>query len=171
MSDFDAELVLGKIFERVIETKMKVGQMYNQFARMFSHVPEVNDFWKKMNLNQVAHADWLKETKESLSREQILSLPEVELVLKTHSIRNLFDKHSKKEIGTLHDAYEVAHEIESSDVNDLFKILTNEFISSEKKREFILDAIDKQQEQIKYFPEQFEGGMKKIKANGAENRS
>jgi hypothetical protein len=63
MSDFDAELVLGKIFETAIETKMKVGQMYGQFARMFSHVPEVNDFWKKMNLNQVAHADWLKETK------------------------------------------------------------------------------------------------------------
>ena len=166
-SDFDAELVLGKIFERAIETKMKVGQMYNQFAQMFSHVPEANDFWKKMNLNLVAHADWLKETKESLSKEEVLSLPEVDLVLKIHSIRNLFDRSSRKEVGNLHDAYEIANEIESSDINDLFKILTNEFIYSDRKREFILDAIEKHRAQIQIFPEKFSGGMKEIKANGA----
>ena len=49
MSDSNTELVLGKIFESAIETKRKVGQIYQQFADLFSHVPEVGDFWKKMN--------------------------------------------------------------------------------------------------------------------------
>ena len=161
--DPDSELVLGKIFERAIETKKRVGQIYRQFARLFSHMPEVEDFWRKMNINQITHADWLKEIKESLTDEQILSLPEVELVLKTHSIKNLFDKHSKKGIGNLHDAYEVAHEIESSEVNNLFKMLSREFISSEKKKKFILAQIEEHQRQIMYFPEKFENGMKEIK--------
>ena len=91
MSGSDSELVLGKIFERAIETKRRVGQIYRQFARLFSHIPEVEDFWRKMNINQVTHADWLKEIKDSLSEEQILSLPQVDLVLKTHAIKNLFE--------------------------------------------------------------------------------
>ncbi len=166
MSDPDSELVLGKIFEKAIETKKRVGQIYRQFARLFSHIPEVEDFWRKMNINQITHADWLKEIKESLSEEQILSLPQVELVLKTHAIKDLFEKHSKKEIGNLHDAYEVAHEIESSEVNSLFKMLSNEFISSEKKKKFILAEIDEHRRQIMNLPEKFEGGMKEIKIGG-----
>jgi len=168
MSDSNAELVLGKIFESAIETKRKVGQMYQQFAELFSHVPEVEDFWKKMNLNQITHADWLEETKESLSEEEILSLPEVELVLKTHSIKNLFDKHSDKEIGTLHDAYEIAHEFESSEVNDLFRILSSQYISSEEKKKIILDAIDQHKQQIMDLFKKFEGGMTEIKVAGVE---
>jgi hypothetical protein len=166
MSGPDSELVLGKIFEKAIETKKRVGQIYRQFARLFSHVPEVEDFWRKMNINQITHADWLKEIKESLSEEQILSLPQVELVLKTHAIKNLFDEHSKREIGNLHDAYEVAHEIESSEVNNLFKMLSSEFISSEKKKTFILAEIDEHRRQIMNLPERFEGGMREIKVGG-----
>jgi hypothetical protein len=167
MSDVDAELVLGKIFESAIETKRKVGQMYQQFAELFSHVPEVEDFWRKMNLNQITHADWLQETKESLSEDQILSLPEVELVLKTHAIRNLFEKHSEKEIGTLHDAYLIAHELESSDVNDLFKTLSSQYISSEEKRNLVLDTIEEHRKQIKDLSKKFEDNMTEIKAAGA----
>jgi len=168
MSDSNAELVLGKIFESAIETKRKVGQMYQQFAELFSHIPEVEDFWKKMNINQITHADWLEETKESLSEEQILSLPEVELVLKTHSIRNLFDKHSETKIGNLHDAYQIAHEFESSEVNDLFKTLSSEYISSEEKKKIVLDAIDQHRQQIMYLFKKFEDGMTEIKVAGVE---
>ncbi len=163
MLDSNAELVLGKIFESAIETKRKVGQIYQQFAELFSHVPEVEDFWRKMNLNQITHADWLEETKESLSEEEILSLPEVELVLKTHSIRNLFDKHSDKEIGTLHDAYQIAHEFESSEVNNLFKILSSQYISSEKKKKFILDEIEQHSQQIMDLSNRFADVMTEIK--------
>jgi len=168
MPDPGAEIVLGKIFERAIETKREVGQIYLRFAGLFSHVPEVEDFWKKMNLNQMAHADWLKEIKESLTEEQILSLPEVEIVLKMHSIHKLFDKHLNKEIDNLHDAYQVAHEIEFSEVNDLFRILSSEFVSSREKKALILDAMSQYQKQIMNFPSKFQNGMemKKIKADG-----
>ena len=166
MPDPDSELVLGKIFERAIETKKRVGQIYRQFARLFSHIPEVEDFWRRMNINQITHADWLKEIKDSLTEEQILSLPQVELVLKTHAIKNLFDEHSKREIGDLHDAYEVAHEIESSEVNNLLKMLSSEFISSEKKKNFILAEIDEHRRQIMNLPEKYQGGMREIKIEG-----
>jgi hypothetical protein len=165
MSDVDAELVLGKIFESAIETKRKVGQLYQQFADLFSHVPEVQDFWRKMNLNQITHADWLQETKESLSEDQILSLPEVELVLKTHSIRNLFDRHSEKEISTLLDAYEIAHEFELSEVNELFRILSRQYISCEEKKNLVLDTMEKHKQEIIDLAKRFASGMIKIKAN------
>ncbi len=166
MPDSNSELVIGKILERAIETKEKVGQIYLRFAEMFSHVPEVEDFWKRMNFNQTTHADWLKEIKESLTEEQILSLPEVEWVLKTHSIKSLFDKHSGKEIYNLHDAYEIAHEIEFSEVNDLCKMLSSEFISSEEKKNIILTAIDIHRQQIMDLPGKFDNGtsMKDIKS-------
>lgn len=166
MTDSNSELVLGKILERAIESKEKVGQIYRRFAELFSHLPEVEDFWNKMSLNQITHADWLKEIKESMTEEQILSLPEVELVLKTHSIRSLFNKHSDKEIDNLHDAYKIAHEFEFSEVNDLFKILSSELISSQKKKDFILAEIDEHRKQIKNLPEKFKTGMEEIKAEG-----
>lgn len=166
MSDSNTELVLGKIFEHAIETKRKVGQIYQKFAELFSHIPEVENFWRKMNMNQITHADWLEETKESLSEEEILSLPEVELVLKTHSIRNLFDKHSEKEIGTLHDAYEIAHELELSEVNELFRVLSSQYISSEEKKNLVLDTIEEHKQQIIDLAKRFEDGMTKIKVAG-----
>jgi pterin-4a-carbinolamine dehydratase len=173
MPGLNSELVLGKILERAIDTKKKVGQIYLRFAELFSHVPEVENFWKRMNFNQTTHADWLKEIKESLTEEQILSLPEVEWVLKTHSIKNLFDKHSAKEIDNLHDAYLIAHEIEFSEVNELFKMLSNEFISSEEKRNIILNAIDIHQQQIMDLPGKFNNGtmMKDIKVEDSREPS
>jgi hypothetical protein len=167
MSDSNTELVLGKIFESTIETKRKVGQIYKQFAELFSHIPEVENFWRKMNLNQITHADWLEETKESLSEEEILSLPEVELVLKTHSIRNLFDKHSEKEISTLLDAYEIAHELELSEVNELFRILSSQYISCEEKKNLVLDTIEKHRQEIVDLAKRFASGMTEIKAVGS----
>lgn len=166
MPDSNSELILGKILEKAIETKEKVGQIYLRFAELFSHIPEIGDFWKKMNFNQSTHADWLKEIKESLSEEQILSLPEVEWVLKTHAIKSLFDKHSGREIDNLHDAYEIAYEIEFSEVNDLFKMLSNEFIPSEEKKNIILTAIDVHKQQIMDLYEKFDDRslMKDIKA-------
>lgn len=164
MTGSNYELVLGKILERAIESKEKVGQIYRRFAELFSHLPEIEDFWKKMSLNQITHADWLKEIRESMTEEQILSLPEVELVLKTHSIRNLFNKHSDKEIDNLHDAYKIAHELEFSEVNDLFKILSSELISSQKKKDFILAEIDEHRRHILTLPERFEDEMTEIKA-------
>jgi regulator of RNase E activity RraB len=166
MPDSNSELVLGKILERAIETKEKVGQIYLRFAELFSHIPEIEEFWKRMNFNQSTHADWLKEIKESLTEEQILSLPEVEWVLKTHSIKSLFDKHSGKEIDNLHDAYEIAYEIEFSEVNDLFKMLSSEFISSEEKKNIILTAIDVHKQQIMNLLEKFDdiALMKDVKA-------
>ena len=155
MTDSNSELVLGKILERAIESKEKVGQIYRRFADLFSHLPEIEDFWNKMSLNQITHADWLKEIKESMTEEQILSLPEVELVLKTHSIRSLFDSQLEKEISSLDDAYKIAHEIEFSEVNDLCKILSSELISSEKKKDFILAEIDEHRQQIKNLPGKF----------------
>lgn len=167
MVDPNSELVLGKIFEKAIETKRRVGQIYRQFARLFSHIPEVEDFWRKMNINQITHADWLKETKESLTKEQILSLPEVDLVLKIHSIKSLFERHAEKAVENLLDAYEIAHEIEFSEVNDLFKMLSKDFISSEEKKNLILDEIDEHSKQIKYLPEKFDNGtMKGIRVYG-----
>ncbi len=163
----NSELVLGKILEKAIESKKKVSVIYERFAELFSHVPEIKDFWNKMKLKQMAHADWLEEIKESLTEEQILSLPEVEFVLKTHSINNLFDEQSEKEIYNLHDAFKIAHEIEFSEVNDLFKMLSREYISSEKKKNFILAEIDEHRQHIMTLPEKFRDGMlmKEIKVD------
>lgn len=155
MFGINTELNIGKIFEKAIEIEKSAGRIYERFAKLFSDFPKIASFWKGMNKDELDHAEWLAEIKESLSEEQLLSPPNYELILKTENVKFLLNRNSAKAIENLDEAYEIAHEIESSEVNNLFRLLTSKFISSEDRKKILLSEINEHQQKIMDFSKNF----------------
>ena len=155
MVESSSESTTGKLFESAIEIEKTAGRIYERYAELFSDYPKIVAFWKGMNTDELGHAKWLSEIKESLTEKQLLSTPNYELTLKAETVKSLLNKNSAKKIDNLDEAYEMAHEIESSEVNNLFRLLTNQFISSVDRKNFLFSEINEHQQKIMDFPKNF----------------
>ena len=155
MSEPSFESSFNEIFKSAVEIEKTAGEIYEKFAELFSDFPKIADFWKRMNKDESDHAKWLLEIKDSLSEEQLLSSPDHELILKVQSIKKLLNKHSTKKIHNLDDAYELTNDIEFSGVNNLFRLFTHKFVSSEDKKKFTLSEVTQHQLKIMDFQKNF----------------
>ncbi len=169
MSDTNPNTSFDEIFQSAIEIEKKAGKIYERFAELFSNFPKTVGFWKGMNQDELDHAKWLSEIKESLSEEELSSYPDYDFILKVHSIKKSLEEYSKKKIENLDDAYELANDIESSEINNLFRLLAHKFISSEEKRRFILSEINEHQLKIMDFPKNFGDRILREEIKAEEN--
>ncbi len=171
MSDLSRKTTFEEIFENAIEIEKTAGQMYEKFAELFSDFPKAVYFWKGMKKDESDHAKWLIEIKESLSDKKLSSSPDYDMILKIHQINSLLDKYSSKKVENLDEAYELSHEIESSEVNNLFMLLANKFISSEDRKKLLLSEINDHQQKIVDFPKIFGDKIIRKEIKAKENES
>lgn len=173
MFGINSGLHISNIFDKAIEIEKKTGRIYERFAELFSDFPKIADFWKGMNKDELNHAEWLSEIKETLLEKQLLSTPNYELILKVENVKFLLNKNSAKKTNNLDEAYKIAIEIETSQENYLFGLLTNSFVSSEKRKKFLLSEIDKHQQKIMDFPKNFgdKNSRRKIEAKEENENS
>jgi rubrerythrin len=169
MADVRPNTTFEEIFENAIEIEKSAGRLYVKFAKMFSSFPKATEFWKGMKKDELDHAKWLIEMKESLSDKELSSYPDYDLILKVHHINKLLEKYSAKKIENLDDAYELANDIESSEVNNLFSLLAHRFIPSEEKRKFLLSEITEHQMKIMDFPKNFGDRILRREIKAEEN--
>ena len=71
MSDLSPKTTFEEILENAIEIEKSAGRLYVKFAKMFSSFPKAAEFWKEMNKDELDHAKWLIEIKESLSDKEL----------------------------------------------------------------------------------------------------
>ena len=164
-----SESTIGKVFENAIEIEKTAGHIYERFTNLFSGIPEVADFWKGLTKDESDHAKWLLEIKESLSEEQLLSTPDYELILKAETVKSLLNKNLTREIDNLDAAYEMAHDIESSEVNNLFKLLSGKYVSSEDRKKFLFSEINEHQQKLLDFPEKYKDRILRKEIKAEEN--
>lgn len=161
MPDKKSELTLSDILSKAINIEKTAEEMYKNFAELFSDFKEISDFWNGMSNDELNHAKWLSKIKESLSEQELISVPENNSSIITDNINILLSKNSAKKINNLDDAYELAHELEYSEVNNLFRLLMNNYLASEERKKFIFSEIKEHLEKIMNFPKYF--GDKKLR--------
>jgi rubrerythrin len=169
MSDTDPDISFDKIFQSAIEIEKAAALLYERYAELFSDFPKIADFWKRMREDELDHAKWLSEIKESLPEEVLSSSPDYDIILKVHNINRSLDEYSAKKIENLDDAYELANDIESSEVNNLFSLLAHKFISSEERKKFLLSEINEHQQKIMDFPKNFGDRILRREIKAEEN--
>ena len=158
-------LTIGKIFEKAIKIEKTARRIYKRFAELFFGFPKIASFWEEMSKDELSHAKWLSEIRESLSEEQLLARPNHELILKSENVLCLLNRNAAKKTHNLDEAYEVACKIESSEMNYLFGLLTEKAISLGDKKDSLLLEINDHHRKITNFPEKFgdKTARKKIK--------
>lgn len=116
---------LADVMDLTISWEETLRDLYAGFARGFASHPKVARFWQSMAIAESTHASLLRKTREALS-PIILAGPMDDRHTEAFEAAELLMTHiSPAGIDTLEDAYELAHEIEGSEVNVLFCLLTS----------------------------------------------
>jgi len=146
---------VGGIIQSAIEAENSAHEIYLQLSKIFAHVPDVSKFWQNLAYDEAKHAHTLKKVQMSLSDEQLATAADQQLMDSVTSITFLLNKISLGTVETLDDAYEIAHEIEYSEVNHIFKCLAGHFITREDKKRILLHQIVEHQQKLTDFTENF----------------
>lgn len=151
----DFEQTIENLFKLAIKSEWNARRLYIQLSRMFAHVSEVSTFWFKLCDDEEQHARILEQIRDSLKNEQLLQKADRKLLENIRNILSNLNDISIDQIKTLDDAYEIAHDIESSEVNNVFKILATEFVSEKTRREAIISQLGYHIEKLMKFNENF----------------
>lgn len=130
--------------------------IYLQFERMFAADPIVAAFWQRYAAEERGHARWVESLLAKLP-EETRSAPADSEMLETacHMIATPLDK-ALAEIETLEDAYQLAHELESSEVNTIFEFLLTMFASDPQATQFAHNQLSDHATRLtEEFPERY----------------
>ena len=149
------EKTIERLFEHQIEIEYKAADIYKRFSKLFSHVSELPAFWQGLHDDEIQHAITLQNVRKSLTPEQLLSYSTKEMWHDIMIIQQMFSKDLVGSINTLDDAYELAHELEFSEMNTIFKFLASDLIPYDKQEELINSAIIQHKQKLLDFSRNF----------------
>ncbi|HSJ58973.1 MAG TPA: ferritin family protein [Anaerolineae bacterium] len=110
-------------FEMAIATERAAEVFYEALHDRFAAHEAVATFWHSYALEEAGHAQRLRRVRENLSVTDLSLEADPELLEMARWNMSLAQKVSSAEIQTLEDAYQLAHEIEHSEVNTVFELL------------------------------------------------
>lgn len=128
---------VNELFELAISAELAAEHAYNRLAEMFAYYPEVNVFWKRYADEEVGHANWLKSLRERASAAELAAPADTNMFGMMHSLRELSVDPLLEKITNLDEAFQLAHDLENSEVNVVFTFLVDHFGADESTQAFI----------------------------------
>jgi rubrerythrin len=111
------------LFQYAIAAEHYAEEIYHEFERRFAADQRVVAFWQRYASEEAGHARWLERVLAKLPAETRTAPADYgKLETARDMIKVPVDK-ALAEIATLEDAYQLAHELESSEVNTIFEFL------------------------------------------------
>jgi rubrerythrin len=149
------EKTIQVLLELAISWETQARDLYAKFANLFNHEPKVSAFWIQLSKDESGHIDVLKNILNNISTEKRLMEVGNERWNSVTRVEGLIKEASTRKVSTLSDAYELAHQLEMSEVNTLFKILTNNYLPDEEGHKFILSEVTEHIERLMRFGEEY----------------
>ena len=134
---------LGELIDTAIAAEHAARKVYVGFTHKFMHLPDVSDFWQTMADDEGDHGRILSGMRERVSYEELAAPIDARLAEKADRLKHLNIQQLVNSVGNLDDAYQVAYDLESSEVNAIFNFLTIRFLSTEESYEIITATIDR----------------------------
>ncbi len=150
-----SQKTIGDLFEHAIEIEYKAAQIYEELLKLFPHVPGLAAFWQEMREDELEHTKILQETQQLLTPEQLMMQPGGKIWENIAVLLRMLDQNPVAEVKSLDDAFELAHEIESTEVNAIFRFLAVECVPSDKRKRFVLSVIEQHLKRLSDFGERF----------------
>lgn len=134
---------LGELIDTAIAAENAARKVYLGFTHKFISRPDVSDFWQTMADDEGDHGRILSEMREHVSAEELSTPIDARLAEKACQLRTLDIHKLVNSVGNLNDAYQVAYDLESSEVNTVFNFLTIRFLPTEESYDIITTTIDR----------------------------
>jgi hypothetical protein len=113
----------GQIYEKFIEFEERAASVYVRLASHFSKNPELGSFWLDMGMQEKQHAGLL----QFLLAEKLFAgnLPDDSTIQKVDGAFRDFESRAVDPELSIPSAFQIALEMESSEVNDIYSHLTS----------------------------------------------
>ncbi len=146
-SDSDTETI-EKLFVFSIEIELRAAAIYLAFAEYFPSVPGLANFWLDMQEDELGHARTLEDIRSALPPDVLQEAAPAEMWQNMQSLQKLISKDLMGGVHSLDDAYELAHELEFSEVNVLFNFLTSDVMTFGQQADITYTNIVKHQQKL-----------------------
>jgi len=133
---------LGELVDTAIAAEDAVRKVYLGFTHKFISRPDISDFWQTMADDESDHGRILSQMRKYVSAEELARPIDARLAEKAEQLRSLDIHKLVNSVSNLDDAYQVAYDLESSEVNTVFNFLTIRFLSTDESYDIITATID-----------------------------
>lgn len=151
MIDQNVDLTVREVLERAIQIEKSVADLYAIFAKRFSHIPGMSDFWIDLRRDEIGHMGELRTIYESLPEEKLCSAESRAISASVNRAMESVEGECISKIKTLDDAYQIAHDLEFSEINTIFKYLTIDLVSPPLRAEIITYQVDEHEQKLEDF--------------------
>ena len=148
---------LHDLFDRSIQIEKQAEVIYKELEEMFAHHPEAAALWNALAADEVIHAQVLAKALESAPPEKLANQAPAEVWASVQEILDRMGQDLLGSIKSLKDAYELAHQLEYSEVNAIFEFLTVDAVPGNVERAFVRTHIIKHQKRLTDFSEGYRG--------------
>ena len=146
-----SEQTIELLLEYAIEVEYKAAHVYGTLSKLFPHVPGLDAFWQGMKEDELGHAKVLHDTRKLMTPEQLLQDPGRRIWKDMANVQLMLSEDLFANVNTLEDAYQLAYDLEFSEVNAIFQFLAVECIPSETLKGFIRSMIDDHLKKVSEF--------------------
>ena len=142
------QATIGTLLKVAVGLEDAARRFYEGLAERFSHCPEVAEFWRLMAADEICHKDRLTEWAASLDHTRLSQSVDAQMLLMAEkllgtSVDDLLDQTSN-----LDDAYETAHDLESSETNVIFRFFIQEFAGDRRVTAALRHDLDEHVERL-----------------------
>ena len=146
------------LFGYAIAAENYAEAFYLQFERMFAADPAVAAFWQRYAAEERGHVRWLEGVLVKLPEETRTAPADVEMLETARRLTAAPLDEVLAGIETLEDAYQLAHELESSEVNTIFEFLLATFASDTEAAQYARQQLSDHVARLSdEFPERYSG--------------
>jgi rubrerythrin len=155
MTEKQIRLSVGEVLKLGIQMEEEAANLYATLARRFAHVENIPLFWHGLSLDELGHAGILLSIFKSLTEDQLNESAQAKICESMNANLALLKEVQLDRIYTLDDAYELAYSLEFSEINSVFKFLSNKYISENFRAQLIASQIDDHQNKFKEFDKKY----------------
>ncbi len=148
---------LGALFALAIRAEQHAQALYERLAECFAELPEVAEFWLDLARDEAQHAASVGRMRAALSEAQLGAPADPELIDKASAVEPWLRVSVTGTIRTLQDAYELAHDLEFSEVNHVFLCLAERSIPRIERRDLYFETVERHQKKLLDFSQRFGG--------------
>jgi len=128
---------VAELFELAIAAERAAQELYLGLAARFGHHQDVADFWRMYAGAEDGHARWLERIREKSPPGQLSELADPSVLEDARKFLRFSAQGALNGIRNLEDAYQLANDLENSEINVVFEFMITNFTSDEQARSFL----------------------------------
>lgn len=150
------EPTLATLFDLAIRSEHAAREFYEGLAVLFAHEPEVSTFWKQYAEHENGHARRLEQLRRTAAGDVLAQPADPHMLTMARATFRFSPDALLAQVRTLEDAYRLAVDLESSEVNTLFEFLITHCETRPETSGLLRDQLNDHTEHLQHgFPARY----------------